>query len=145
MRNASIMEHEVKDNALSHETGSSDTTPVAHFTQLASDVRALANAELDYYRARLSYSKDVAKSTGLYLAIAIFALFGTVTALILGTLLILSVLIGPLLATIAVTISFAAMMIIFAYLARRSARNFAFSEISNKSAKQSEDHPRSPQ
>lgn len=104
-------------------------SPRDQITQLASDFRTLAAAEFDYYRARFAYSRTVAKWTGIYVAIALFALFGTIVALILGILLSLSAVIGPLLATLVVTLIFAGVTALFAALARRSSRNFSFPEL----------------
>ncbi len=97
--------------------------------QLVSDFRSLAAAEFDYYRARFAYSRTVAKWTGIYVAVALFALFGTIVALILGILLSLAAAIGPIWATILVTLIFAGLTALFAVLARKSSKNFSFPEI----------------
>jgi uncharacterized protein YacL len=97
--------------------------------QLVSDFRTLAAAEFDYYRARFAYSRTVAKWTGIYVAVALFALFGTIVALILGILLSLASAIGPVWATVLVTLIFAVLTALFAILARKSSRNFSFPEL----------------
>ena len=78
---------------------------------------------------RFAYSKTVAKWTGIYVAIAVFASFGMVVALILGLLLSVATVIGPVWATITVTLIFAVFTAVFAILARRSSRNFGFPEL----------------
>jgi ATP/ADP translocase len=118
------MDEEIKPDRTDPEM-----SPRDQITQLASDFRTLAAAEFDYYRARFAYSRTVAKWTGIYVAIALFALFGTIVALILGILLSLSAVIGPLLATLVVTLIFAGVTALFAALARRSSRNFSFPEL----------------
>ncbi len=107
-------------------------SPRAQVAQLVDDFRTLAADEMGYYKARLVYSTAVAKWTGIYVAIALFALFGTVVALILGLLLILATWIGAGAATIIITLSFAAFALLFAQMARRSARNFSFPEIDGR-------------
>jgi hypothetical protein len=97
--------------------------------QLVSDFRSLAMAEFDYYRARFAYSRTVAKWTGIYVAVALFALFGTIVALILGILLSLASAIGPFWATMLVTLIFAGLTALFAILARKSSKNFSFPEL----------------
>jgi uncharacterized protein YacL len=97
--------------------------------QLVSDFRTLAAAEFDYYRARFAYSRTVAKWTGIYVAVALFALFGTIVALIIGILLSLASAIGPVWATVLVTLIFAGLTALFAILARKSSRNFSFPEL----------------
>ena len=59
------------------------------------DVRALIDSEINYYKVRLSYTRKVAKWTGVYLLISACALFGSVVACILGALLIASNFWGP--------------------------------------------------
>jgi hypothetical protein len=116
----------------------SDPAPISEelsardqITRLVADFRGVAADEIRYYKARLAYSSSVAKWTGIYVAIALFALFGTVVALILGLLLILSAWIGAPAATLVVTLSFAGIALIFAQMARRNARNLSFPELKN--------------
>ena len=121
---ARYMDNEAKPDIIDADISARDQV-----TNLMSDFRSLASAEFDYYRARFAYSRSVAKWTGIYVAIAVFALFGAIVALILGMLLSLSAAIGPVWATIAVTLTFIAAMAIFAILAHRSSRNFSFPEL----------------
>jgi hypothetical protein len=111
------------------DTADAEMPPRDQVKQLVSDFRTLAAAEFDYYRARFAYSRTVAKWTGIYVALALFALFGTVVALILGILLSLASAIGPLWATVLVTLIFTGLTALFAILARRSSRNFSFPEL----------------
>jgi Putative Actinobacterial Holin-X, holin superfamily III len=92
--------------------------------------RKLIEAEIEYIRGRLNYSGQIVKQAGLLGALSLFSLFGAVIALILGLLLILSSYIGPEIATLAVTITFASFALLFALLARRSARKLAMPELS---------------
>lgn len=108
-----------------------DLSPREQVGQIMSDFRNLATAEFDYYRARFAYGRTVAKWTGIYVAIALFASFGTIVALILGILLSLAAAIGPVWATLVVTLIFAAVTAVFIVLARRSSRNFNFPELNN--------------
>lgn len=96
------------------------------------DFRDLVETELGYYRARFIYSQALAKRTIIQIAVALFALFGTIVAFILGTLLILASFIGPLFATICITFTFATVTIYFAILARRNSRNFSFKELDDE-------------
>ena len=121
---AGSMDNEAKPDIIDANISARDQV-----TNLMSDFRSLASAEFDYYRARFAYSRSVAKWTGIYVAMALFALFGAVVALILGILLSLSAAIGPVWATVAVTLVFIATTAIFAILARRSSRNFSFPEL----------------
>jgi small-conductance mechanosensitive channel len=106
-----------------------EVSPREQITRLVTDFRTVAADELAYYKARFAYSTAVAKWTGIYVAIALFALFGTVVALILGLLLILAAWVGAIAATIIVTLSFAGVALLFAQMARRNARNLSFPEI----------------
>lgn len=110
----------------------SELTPREQVVRLIADFRNLAASEYDYYRARLAYSKSVAKWTGFHVAVALFALFGSITAFILGLLLILSSIFGPVIATLSVTTGFTIIAFLFATLARRSSRNFSFPELDDE-------------
>ena len=91
-------------------------------------IRELVAAEMEYYQARLKYSKSVAKWTGLYLALAFCALLGSAVGLILGLLLILSAWFGPIIATVTVCGSFAVIGILLLLTARSNSRKLLFSE-----------------
>jgi hypothetical protein len=110
----------------------SDISVRADMAQLVGDFREFVSAEMQYYQARLKYSKSVAKWTGAYLAIALFAAFGTIVALILGLLLIIASFVGPIWATVIVTLAFGAIGLLFAVLAQRTTRKFKFTELSER-------------
>ena len=100
--------------------------------RLVGDFRVMADAEISYYRARLSYSAGVAKWTSLFVALALFSLFGAVVALILGLLLALAELTGFLAATLCLTVGFILVAISFAWVARYNVRKLSFPEIGPK-------------
>lgn len=100
--------------------------------QLAGDFRKFLSAEVQYYQARLKYSKSLAKWTGVYLAIASCMLLGAVIATILGLLLIISSFIGPLWATLIVSITFGCGGLWFARLAHQTTRKFKFTEFGER-------------
>jgi small-conductance mechanosensitive channel len=106
-----------------------DVSARDQIARLVADFRDLVAHELAYYKARFAYGSTIAKWTGIYVAVALFALFGTVIALILGLLLILAQAIGAPAATAVVTLGFAGIALLFAQLARRSARNLSFPEL----------------
>jgi hypothetical protein len=93
------------------------------------DLRAMVKAEMHYHRSRLDYTRHVFRWSFRYGAIAAFAFSGASIALVLGLILTLSPLIGPLAATLLVTISFVMIGIIFAALARRWMRKVYFPEM----------------
>jgi uncharacterized protein YacL len=104
----------------------------ADMAQLAGDFREFISAEMQYYQARLKYSTSIAKWTGVYLAVALFAALGAIVALILGLLLIISAFAGPIWATLIVTVTFAGVGVLFAVLAQRTTRKFKFTELSER-------------
>jgi len=93
------------------------------------DLRAMVKAEMRYHRSRLDYTRHVFRWSFQYGAIAAFAFGGASIALVLGLVLTLSPLIGPLAATLLVTISFLVIGIIFALLARKWMRKVYFPEM----------------
>jgi hypothetical protein len=93
------------------------------------DLRAMVKAEMRYHRSRLDYTRHVFRWSFRYGAIAAFAFGGASIALVLGLVLTLSSLIGPLAATLLVTMSFAIIGIVFAALARRWMRKAYFPEM----------------
>jgi hypothetical protein len=93
------------------------------------DLRAMVKAEMHYHRSRLDYTRYVFRWSFRYGAIAAFAFSGASIALVLGLVLTLSPLIGPLAATLLVTISFVMIGIIFAAMARRWMRKVYFPEM----------------
>lgn len=93
------------------------------------DLRAMAKAEMRYHRSRLDYTRHVFSWSFRYGAVAALTFGGASIALVLGLVLTLSTLIGPLAATLLVTISFMIIGIIFATLARRWMRKVYFPEM----------------
>ena len=93
------------------------------------DLRAMVKAEMRYHRSRLDYTRRVFSWSFRYGAVAAFAFGGASIALVLGLVLTLSSLIGPLAATLLVTISFVIIGIIFAVLARKWMRKVYFPEM----------------
>jgi ABC-type proline/glycine betaine transport system permease subunit len=99
------------------------------FDVITGDIKTLFNSELDYYKVRLSYSKTVAKWTGIYLLISFCALFGGVVASIVGALLIATSFWGPVWGTLAVIAASLVITILFALMARSKSKQFSFPEI----------------
>lgn len=93
------------------------------------DLRALVKAEMNYYRSRLDYTRHVFRLVFLYSAIAAFALIGASIAFVLGLVLTLAPLIGPLAATLVVTFTFIVVAFIFGSLARKWMRKVYFPEM----------------
>jgi Putative Actinobacterial Holin-X, holin superfamily III len=93
------------------------------------DLRALVQSEIRYHRSRLDYTRHVFRWAFRYGAVAAFAFGGASIALVLGLVLTLSPLIGPLCATLVVTLSFAAIGAIFGLQARKWMRKVYFPEI----------------
>jgi hypothetical protein len=93
------------------------------------DLRAMVKAEMRYHRSRLDYTRHVFSWSFRYGAVAALAFGGASIALVLGLVLTLSSLIGPLAATLLVTISFVIIGIIFAVLARKWMRKVYFLEM----------------
>ncbi len=96
---------------------------------VTSDLRVLIDNELKYYKARLAYTRTVAKWTSVYLLISICAFFGCIVACILGALLIVSSYFGPILGTIFVAATSLIFAILFAFIARRKSKEFRVMEI----------------
>jgi hypothetical protein len=93
------------------------------------DMRAMVKAEMRYHRSRLDYTRHVFRWSFRYGAVAAFAFGGASIALVLVLVLTLSPLIGPLAATLLVTISFVIIGIFFAVLARKWMRKVYFPEM----------------
>lgn len=100
-----------------------------HVSALIAGARELVAIELDFYRTRLSYSKKMAQRAGLFGLIALFLIFAATVALVLGTLLIVSAFFSPIVATLAVTIGFLALALLFGWLARANLRKLSFPEL----------------
>lgn len=93
------------------------------------DLRALVQSEIRYHRSRLDYTRHVFRWAFRYGAVAAFAFGGASIALVMGLVLTLSPLIGPLGATLVVTLSFAIIGTIFGLRARKWMRKVYFPEI----------------
>jgi uncharacterized membrane protein YqjE len=78
-------------------------TLTSQVTGLIEDVRILAHAEVEYYRAKLSVNMAATKRLLTLFGIAIIFATTAIIALILGLLLILSDYLGPVAATAIVT------------------------------------------
>jgi Putative Actinobacterial Holin-X, holin superfamily III len=109
--------------------------PREHVARLVGDFRVMAEAEVNYYRARFSYSAGIAKSTSLFVALALFCVMGAVTALILGLLLALAEVIGFIGATFCMTLLFIVVAALFAMAARNNVRKLSFPEIEGEQPK----------
>lgn len=116
---------EVADD-LEPSTDPSVSEQVALVTE---NLRALVKAEVHYYRSRLDYTREVLAISLRYGAVAAGAFFGATIAVVLGSILTLSPLIGPLAATLLVTGIFAVVGVICGILARKWARKISFPEI----------------
>lgn len=106
-----------------------EATASEQVSLVVDDLRALVKAEMQYYRSRLDYTRHVFRSAFLYGAIAAFALIGAAIAFVLGLVLTLLPLIGPLGATLVVSISFLFIGVIFGWLARKWMRKVYFPEV----------------
>ncbi|WP_420605193.1 phage holin family protein [Novosphingopyxis sp.] len=94
--------------------------------RLVADIKELVATERDYWRARMRYSKSLAKQSALLFGASIALAASAFTALILGTLLVLSARIGPIAATISVTLVTLAISAALAWLALKRARKLTF-------------------
>lgn len=106
-----------------------EPTASEHVAVVMEDLRALIKAEMRYHRSRLDYTRHVFRWSFRYGAIAAFAFGGASIALVLGLVLTLSPLIGPLAATLLVSVSFAFVGVIFGALARKWMRKVYFPEM----------------
>jgi hypothetical protein len=115
-----------KDVSPAKNIAAEPPSPAEQVRGLVEDVRSLAEAEIDYAKARLSYSGGIVRRAGLWAFVALFSLSGAIIALILGLLLILTSYIGPWAATAIVVIAFALVAWGAAVVARRTANNLKF-------------------
>ena len=93
------------------------------------DLRKLVRAEIRYHRSRLDYTRHVFRWAFRYGAIAAFSFAGASIALVIGMVLTLSPMIGPLAATLLVTFTFAIIGAIFGLRARKWMRKVYFPEM----------------
>ena len=117
-----------KDTSPASDSEAAPPSPAEQVRTLVADVRALAEAEIDYAKARLSYSGGIIRKAGIWAFLAIFFLSGAIIALILGLLLILNHYIGPWLATAIVVVGFALAAWGAGLAARRTANSLKFDE-----------------
>ncbi|MEE9434037.1 MAG: hypothetical protein V3V15_07335 [Sphingorhabdus sp.] len=100
----------------------------AQLATLVSDFRQLAEAEIKYLKMRAAYSGKIAKWTGIYVALALFAVLSAFIGLVIGLLLFAASLIGIVPATIVIAASFLGLAWLAATLARRSAQKLVFGD-----------------
>ena len=93
------------------------------------DLRKLVRSEIRYHRSRLDYTRHVFRWAFRYGAVAAFSFSGAAIALVIGLVLTLSPLIGPLGATLLVTFTFAIIGAIFGLRARKWMRKVYFPEM----------------
>jgi len=120
---------EFQYEALEDEPTSPEPTASEQVSLVIEDLRALVQSEIRYHRSRLDYTRHVFRWAFRYGAVAAFAFGGASIALVLGLVLTLSPLIGPLGATLVVTLSFAFIGAIFGMQARKWMRKVYFPEI----------------
>lgn len=118
-------QNEVLDDA----SASAEPTASEQVSLVIEDLRELVQAEIRYHRSRLDYTRHVFRWSFRYGAVAAFAFGGASIALVMGLVLTLSPLIGPLAATLVVTLSFATIGAIFGAQARKWMRKVYFPEI----------------
>lgn len=104
-------------------------SPGDQITRLLDDVRKVVRAELDYFHSRVDYTRFVFRWAWRYGAIAAFSFGSAGIALVMGIVLTLSPKVGPLAATLIVTLSFAMIGGIAAFHARKWFRKIYFPEI----------------
>jgi uncharacterized membrane protein len=100
--------------------------PGAQIAGLVQDVKMLALAELDYARARLSYSGKIAKQAGIYAVLALMMIGSACIALVLGTLLILDSYWGPWVATFGTVFLFVIIALVLALRAKAISKKLDF-------------------
>ena len=93
--------------------------------RLVGDVKTLIGAEKAYWSAKLRYSKSLAKQAALLFGAAIALAASAFTALILGTLLVLSARVGPIWATVIVVLVTLTVSGLLAWIALKRARKLA--------------------
>ena len=117
-----------KDSIPAEPVEQEASSPAEQVTALFGEVRSLAAAEIEYDKARLSYSGGVMRKAGLLALLSLLALSGAAMALILGLLLIVSSYFGPIVATLAVVTTFTVATWALGISARNTARNLKFDE-----------------
>ncbi len=126
---SSILVDKVKvDQAEEHNKEQSVSAQIGVFVD---DVTSMAKAELHYYRTRLAYSQSMAKRIGIYALVSVATFLGGTAALIIGLLLICVHYLGPVYATIIVTVTFLTVAVFAGIMARKSAKKLSFRENDN--------------
>ena len=118
-----------QDEVVEDSPKTAEATASEQVSLVMEDLRALVKAEMHYYRSRLDYTRHVFRSAFLYGVVAAFALIGASIAFVLGLVLTLAPLIGPLAATLVVTFTFIVVAVIFGSLARKWMRKVYFPEM----------------
>lgn len=111
------------------DTAPEDTDPRSQITQLAHDVRQVVDAEMRYHRARFDYTRSVVTRAAGFGVIAGVALLGAGMALIVGILLILSEIFGPIAATAITVFIFGIIGVFCGFKARKWVQKVHFPEI----------------
>lgn len=101
-------------------------------SDLVEDARALALAEVEYYKTKLSVNMAATKTVLALFGIAVTMALTAIVALILGLLLIADYYLGPIAATALVTGSFILVAAILGKMAINRARKLPLSENSNE-------------
>jgi flagellar motor component MotA len=120
---------EQQHDALDEVPATPEPTASEQVSLVIEDLRALVQAEIRYHRSRLDYTRHVFRWAFRYGAVAAFSFGGAAIALVIGLVLTLSPLIGPLGATLVVTLSFAIIGALFGLQARKWMRKVYFPEI----------------
>lgn len=123
------MDHDAHEHDVAEAEGDEELSPAEQLERITADLHKVVTAELDYFYSRLSYSRFVLRWAFRYGAIAAFTFGAAGMALVIGLLLTLSPKVGPLVATLIVTGSFAAIGIIAGLRARKWFRSIYFPEI----------------
>jgi len=111
------------------DTAPDQTDPRTQIAQLADDMREVLDAEMRYYRARFDYTRGVVTRAAGFGIVAFGALMGATIALVVGILLILSSVIGPIAATVITVVLFSAIAAFYGYKARNWVQKVHFPEI----------------
>lgn len=106
-----------------------EVSPTDQAALVLEDVRALVKAEMEYFRARIDYSRHVMKWSFRFGAISAFAFSGAAIALVMGLIMTLAPQIGPGWATLLVTLGFVIIGSVFGVQARKWMRKVYFPEI----------------
>ena len=119
---AALDDEQIPEEAISAVPEESESQSLRdQMTDLIDDVRILAHAEIEYYRAKLSTNLAATKRV---LVVGILAII----ALVLGLLLILATYLGPLAATAVVTGSALLIAAVLMQVAVRQARKLPLDE-----------------